>query len=113
MLRPDTNDIHLNIFVSQLLFILSTEESEGKEWEEHVNTVVELATHFPRRDLSLICLTIEVIGSSMEPVSIRVDIKLSKVSEFVHRMVLEVVVLNLVIFPWWCFVFKTSRVSDS
>ena len=92
-MREDTDNWHFDILLFQVLLVLATKEYEGKDWERKVDHMVELATHLPNRELTWISLRLEVIGSSVEPVSIWVDLKLTEISELIHRMVLEIMVL--------------------
>jgi len=67
---------------------LSTEEPKSKNWEEKVDTVPELATHFPSRDLAWVGFTLEVICSTMEPMSKAINVMFFKVSELIKWMML-------------------------
>ena len=93
MLREKSNDRHLKVLLFAVSFIVVGEVSEVKHWKtDQVNQVAELAAHIPR-GLLHICLAIEVVGTAMEPVHVAVNVQLIELSELVHGMVLEVVVL--------------------
>ena len=75
--------------------------------------MVELASHFPGRDLSWVSFRLEVVGSSVEPMSIAINVKLIEVSELVEGMVLQVMGLNLLILGGLWLVLEPGLVRDS
>ena len=58
--------------------------------------MAKLATHFPRRLLH-VGLFVEVVGATVQPVLVSIDMELFEVPELIERMMLQVVVLNLII----------------
>ena len=62
--------------------------------------MVELAASFPQADFSWRRLSVVVLWSRMQPVSIWIDMELLKVSELMHRMVLQVMCFNHLTFCW-------------
>ena len=112
MLWENADNVHLDIFVSQMLFVLSSEDCEEEYWHRPVDHMVEFAAHFPRGNLSRIRLWLEVISSSVEPMSIPINMELIEVFELVERVVLQVVVLDLVVLSNLWFVFESSLVGN-
>ena len=60
--------------------------------------MAELVTVLPGRYLLRISLLAEVVDTTVQPVTIGIDMELFKVTEFVQRMMLEVVGFDLIIF---------------
>ena len=56
ILREDTDNSVLLIFLLEVLFVLISEPVEGNEGEKNEERVAELGTHFPRRDLSWVTI---------------------------------------------------------
>ena len=81
-----------------MLLIGCSKEPEADEWEEDKEEMAELVTVLPGRDLARISLLTEVVDTTVQPVTIGVDMELFKVTEFVQRMMLEVVGFDLIIF---------------
>ena len=81
-----------------MLLIGESKEPEADEWEEDKEEMAKLVTILPRRDLARISLLAEVVDTTVQPVTIGVDMELFKVTEFVQRMMLEVVGFDLIIF---------------
>ena len=81
-----------------MLLIGESKEPEADEWEEDKEEMAELVTIFPGRDLARISLLAEVVDTTVQPVTIGVDMELFKVTEFVQRVMLEVVGFDLIIF---------------
>ena len=75
--------------------------------------MIELASHFPGGDLSWISFRLEIIGSTVEPMSVAVNVEFIEVSKFVERMVLKVVGLDLLVFGGLWLVFEPGLVRDS
>ena len=71
------------------------EAEEGQEDEEHV---AQLASLLPRRDLSRVCLLIKIVNATVQPVTVPIDMEFVEVTEFVQRMVFQIVNDNLVLF---------------
>ena len=92
MLRKSTHNVHLDILLPEVLLVLSAEEPESKDRERQVDHMVELGAHLPSGYLPWVSLRLEVVGSSMEPVSVPVHLEIVKVFELVERMVLQVVI---------------------
>ena len=92
MLGEKPNDRHLKVLLFAVSFIVVCEVSEVKHWKtDQVNQVAELASHIPR-GLLHVGLTIEVVGTTVEPMRVSINVELLEVTELVHWMVLEVVV---------------------
>ena len=81
-----------------MLLIGESKEPEADEWEEDKEEMAELVTVLPGRDLARISLLTEVVDTTVQPVTIGVDMELFKVTEFVQRVMLEVVGFDLIIF---------------
>ena len=90
-LREDSNDWHLDILVLQVVLVALAHEDETKEGEEDEEHMAKLAASLPWADLSWVGLCVQVVHSSMEPVSVWVHIQFIEVSELIEWMVLEVV----------------------
>ena len=97
ILGEDADDHHLHVLLLEVLSVAPCHVEEGKEWQEYEEHVTELAALLPRRDLSRICLFIQVVDTTVEPVTVAIDMELFHVSELIHRMVLEIVGFDLVI----------------
>ena len=97
----------------EFTYILISEKHKCENWEREINGVIELASHFPGGDLSWISFRLEVVGSSVEPMSIAVNVKLIEVSELVEGMVLQVMGLNLLILGGLWLVLEPGLVRDS
>ena len=81
-----------------MLLIGESKEPEADEWEEDKEEMAKLVAILPGRDLARISLLTEVVDATVQPVTIGVDMELFKVTEFVQRMMLEVVGFDLIIF---------------
>ena len=92
MLRENSNNWHFQIFLSAMFFVLPSKEKERKYREEQIDTVIELASHFPRGEFSWVSLWIKVISSSMEPVPVTIHMVQIILSELVKGIVFQVVV---------------------
>ena len=112
MLRENSDNVHLYILVSQVLLILFSKECEWENREEQINHVIEFAAHFPSWNLSWVSLRLEVISSSVKPMSVSINVKFIEVSELVERVMFQIMILDLVIFSNFRFVFKSSLVWD-
>jgi len=74
-----------------MLLILVAEEVQRENGEDQEEGVRQLGTHFPRGDLSGIGLSVPVVGASMEPVTVVVNVELLEIAELIQRMMLQVV----------------------
>ena len=88
-------------------------ESESENWEEKIDAMVEFASHLPGGDLSWVRLALEVVSSTVEPMSIPVHMQLFEVSEFVEGMVLKIVTLDLLILSRLWLVLEPRLVRNS
>ena len=84
-LREDADDWHLNIFVLTEMHLVcwAPEENGSERNKEQVERVMELAAHFPGRDLRWSSLGIEIICTIVKPVLIIVEVRRLKVTELV------------------------------
>ena len=80
-----------------MFLVLSTEEDETHERHQQEERVTKLATLFPGGDFGRIGLSVVVITTSVEPVTVTIDVEFLEVTEFVHGVVLQVVGDDLVI----------------
>ena len=113
MLREDSDYVLTNVLLSQVLSVLGAKEDKGEHWEQQVDHVVRLLAHLPRRDLTRVRLTLEIVGSSMKPVTIAIDMKFVEVSEFVGGVMLQVVRLDLIILAYLRLVHESSTIGNS
>ena len=74
--------------------------------------MVELAAHLPGGDLPWIGFRLEVIGSTVQPVSIPVYVKVIIVSELIEWVMLEVMRLNLLILSGLWLVLESRLIRD-
>ena len=91
-------------------YIFTTKEYKKENRGEKIDTMVQFGTHFPRRNCSWICLRIDIIGPSMKPISIAINLKVIIVLEFIHWMMLQVLIFNLIIPYRFCLIFKPSLI---
>ena len=59
--------------------------------------MVAFAAHLPWTELALVGLGIDVVGSSVEPVSVAVDVEVLEVFELIKWVVLEIVGLYTIL----------------
>ena len=78
--------------------VLVSEPDEGEEGEEQKERVMFLASGFPGRDLGGVSFSVVEINTSVEPMSVVINMEVVKNSELIHRMVLEVVNLDHFVF---------------
>ena len=98
ILRENTDDGHLDIFVVAKMCLVSwTKEPETDKGQQDKEHMADLAALLPRRDLRWIGLGVVVVDTTVQPVTIGIHMVLFKVTEFVQRMMLEVVGFDLVI----------------
>ena len=74
-------------------YIRFTEEEERCKWHQEVHPVVEFATSLYDWNFGGVGLRIEVVSSSVKPMSIWVYVELVEVLKFVEWMMLHVVAL--------------------
>ena len=82
-------------------------EPEAKDGQEDKEKVAYLVTLVPRTDLAWVRLISQVVDSTMEPVTIAIDMELLEVTELVERVMLEIVDNNLVLLCRLGFVLKS------
>jgi hypothetical protein len=76
-----------------MLLVLVPEVVHWEKGEDQKEEVTPLWAHLPRWDLSWVGLSVPVVNTLMEPVTIVVNMELLKISEFIKRMMLQVVYL--------------------
>ena len=86
MLREYTDDVHLDVFLSQMLSVLASEEVERTHVPGDEQDVVEVGALFPGLG-SGVGLGLIVVSSSVEPVAVAIDVMFFKVTELIHRVV--------------------------
>ena len=74
----------------EITYVLSSEETKSEDRESQVDHVVEFASHLPSRNFARVSLRLEVIGSTMEPMSITINLKFIKVFELIEWMMLQI-----------------------
>jgi len=85
----DRDKISVKVFTH----IILGKNCKVEDWKANkIDQMTGLAAHIPW-GLSHIGLSVEVVGPTMKPMEVAVHMKLLEVSEFVHWMVLQVVVL--------------------
>jgi hypothetical protein len=67
------------------------EEVQGEQGEEQEERVGPLRTHLPWRDLSWVSLSVPVVRTAVEPVTVVVNMELLEVAELIKRVMLQVV----------------------
>ena len=97
-LRENSDNRHLNVLLSAVNSVLVSEPDEGEEGEEQKERVMFLASGFPGRDLGGVSFSVVEINTSVEPMSVVINMEVVKNSELIHRMVLEVVNLDHFVF---------------
>ena len=107
ILGEDADDHHLHVLLLEVLSVAPCHVEEGEEWQEYEEHVTKLAALLPWRDLSRICLFIQVVNTTMEPVTVAIDMELVHVSELVHGMVLEIVGHNLILLSRLRLIFES------
>ena len=107
ILGEDTYDHHLHVLLLEVLSVAPCHVEEREEWQEYEEHVTKLAALLPRRDLSRICLFIQVVDTTVEPVTVAIDMELFHVSELIHRMVLEIVGHNLILLGRLRLIFES------
>ena len=90
-----------------MLLVPLADIDKGQEWEEDVEHMSKLAALLPGRDLRRVCLLIEIVDATVEPVTVAIDMKFFEVTELVLRMVLQVVSDDLVFLCGLRFVLKS------
>ena len=80
-----------------MLFVHVANHVDRNEWEEHPQEMVEFTSFLPRRNLGRVRFSVEVISTSVEPVTVRVHMELLQVPKLVQWVVLQIVGNNLVI----------------
>ena len=68
---------------------------------------------FPRRDLAGVGLLEEIVNAVVKPVTIAVDMELLEVSEFIERVMLQIVGNDLVLLLRLRFIFEASLVDQT
>ena len=86
---------------------MASKEHECENWEGKVDGVIKLASHLPGRDLPWIGFRLKVVRSTMQPMSITINMELIIVSELVEWVVLKIMRLNLLVFSGLWLVFKS------
>ena len=82
---------HLDILLLEVLLVALADIDQGKEGEKNVEHMSKLASLFPWRNLRRIGLLIEVVDTTVEPVTVAIDVELLEVTELILRVVLQVV----------------------
>ena len=107
ILGEDADDHHLHVLLLEVLSVAPCHVEEGKEWQEYEEHVTKLAALLPRRDLSRVCLFIQVVDTAVEPVTVAIDMELIHISELILRMVLEIVGHNLILLGRLRLIFES------
>ena len=94
-----------------MLSVLLAEEHKAEHWEEQVDHMVTFLAHLPGGNCSWICFTLEVISSSVKPMSVAVNMEFVEVSELIHWMVLQIVGFDLVVFCGFRLVHVSGGVA--
>ena len=113
ILRKNTHDIHVDTLVSLLLSVFFWHPEESEKWEQKINHMVRFLSHFPWMNLAFVGFRVNVISSSVKPMSIAINMMLVMIFEFIHWMMLKIMVFNLIILSWFWFIFVSSLVCDS
>lgn len=113
VLRKDSHDWHLHVFLSQVRFVRIAYEEKRNERHQQEKQMVLLAALLPRRNLGWVSFRVIVVGTSVQPVSIRIYMELLKVPEFVKRVVLQVVRHYHLIVSGFRLVSKSIELWDS
>ena len=91
--------------------VLVSEPDEGEEGEEQKERVMFLASGFPGRDLGGVSFSYVEINTSVEPMSVVINMEVVKNSELIHRMVLEVVNLDHFVFSGLTLILVSLSVT--
>ena len=67
----------------------------------------------PRRDLARVGLLEEIVNAVVKPVTIAVDMELLKVSEFIERVMLQIVRHDLILLLRLRFIFEARLVDQA
>ena len=113
MLRENAHNRLLQILVLAVAFVCGAEHVHGEKRESHEERMPDLRALFPGGLLAGVRFSLVVISTTVQPVSIAVDLKVIEVLELVERMVLHVVALNLVIFGRLRLILKAACVGDA
>ena len=83
--------------------------------------MVKFGTHFPSGELSGVSLSLEIIGSTVKPMLVTIDMEVIKVFKLIERMMLEIVRLyklnakiltDLFIFSGLRFILESSSILN-
>ena len=91
VLREDANDGIFLVLLLQMLLVLVAEVVHWEKGEDQKEEVTPLWAHLPRGNLSWVGLSVPVVDTLMEPMAVVVNMELLKISEFVERVMLQIV----------------------
>ena len=80
----------INERVKASTYVLFAEKPKSEYGESKVDHVIEFATHLPGWDTTWIGFALEVVSTSVEPMSIAVNMKFIVVSELIEWAMLKV-----------------------